>query len=166
MIAFGYCDGASAKAQGHRKSLHHHQASSPCTLGLAHICTSPPSYCCPHRGRSQCRQGGQQGDAPGLTNSPAQCKGRCCPMDTTPIHPQQEGSLTFRKLFKSLIAFLNEVHTCLFPAEINLRDLSSTPHCQIEVTFTSFTGHLSSFLLALGFLQAKAKRSIFRHLHQ
>lgn len=99
-------------------------------------------------------------------HSPAQCKGRCCPMDTTPIHPQQEGSLTFRKLFKSLIAFLSEVHTCLFPADINLRDLSSTPHCQIEVTFTSFTGHLSSFLLALGLLQAKEKRSIFRHLHQ
>lgn len=49
------------KAQGHRKSLHQHQASSPCTLGLAHICTSPPSCCCPHTGRSQCRQGGQQG---------------------------------------------------------------------------------------------------------
>lgn len=156
-VAFGYCDGASAKAQGHTKSLHHHQASSPCTRGLVHICTSPPPYCCSHTGRSQCRQGGQQGDAPGPTTLPCTVHGRCCPMDTTPIHPQQEGSLAFRKLFKSLTAFLNKVHTCLFLADINLRDLSSSPHRQIEVTFTSFTGHLSSFLLASGLLQAKEK---------
>lgn len=67
-------------------------------------------------------------------------------------HPQQEGSL--RKLFKSPIALLNK-STHLFPADINLRDLSSSPQCQTEVTSTGFTGHLSSFLITLGLLQAE-----------
>lgn len=89
---------------------------------LAHICTSPPPCCCPHRGRCQCRQGGQQRDGPGSTTFPCTMQGRCCPTYTTPNHPQQEAS--FRKLFKSLIALLNK-STHLFPADINLRDLSS-----------------------------------------
>lgn len=101
------------RLKGTEKSLHHHQASSPCTLGFAHICRPSPSCCCPHTGRCQGRQGGQRSDGPGFTTRPCTIQGRCCPKHTTPNHPQQEGSLTFKELLKSLIALLNKVHTSL-----------------------------------------------------
>lgn len=102
---------------------------SHCTItrhqALAHICRSPPSCCCPGTGWCQGRQGVQQGD--GFPTSPCTTQGRCCPMHTAPRQPQQEGSLTFRKLFKSLIVLLNKLHmsvSCRYQPE-RLFQLSS-----------------------------------------
>ena len=117
--------------ESHRAIIRH---PSPCTPGLAHSCTPPPSRCpLPSMGSSRCRQGGQQAEGPAPTTSPCTTWVRRCPTHTIPIHPWQEWkrSPTFRKLFKSLTALPNKAHTWLFPADINLEDLPSSPQRQI-----------------------------------